>query len=179
VTAGAVIGRGELVRRIKLRLDHLGGSLDAHACYLLYRGMRTLALRVRYQNESAGKIARFLESRDEIDHVNYPGLESHPQHEMARELFTGFGGMLSFVPKGGEAATERILHALRLPIRAPSLGGPETLVAVPAHVSHASMSDEELARVGISKALVRMSVGLENTEDLIEDLTQALEGSAA
>jgi cystathionine beta-lyase/cystathionine gamma-synthase len=133
---------------------------------------------VRYQNESASKIAHFLEGRAEIDHVNYPGLESHPQHQTARELFEGCGGMLSFVPAGGEAATERILGALRLPIRAPSLGGPETLVSVPAHVSHASLSDEELLRVGISKALVRMSVGLENTDDLIADLTQALDASA-
>lgn len=178
VVAGAIAGRGDLVKRIKLRLDHLGGSLDPHACYLLYRGLRTLAVRVGYQNESAGRIAQFLEQREEIERVIYPGLESHPQHTRARELFDGCGGMLSFVPVGGDEVTEALLSALSLPVRGPSLGGVESLVSVPARVSHAQLSVEDLARIGLPTSLIRMSVGLEATEDLIEDLTAALAAAA-
>jgi len=177
--AGAVVGRGDLVRRIKLRLDHLGGSLDPHACFLLYRGLRTLAVRMRYQNQSAGEVAAFLERRDEVERVLYPGLSSHPQHALAAELFSGFGGMLSFVPVGGEVAAEALLSALELPMQGPSLGGVETLVSIPARVSHAEFSDDDLARVGLPKSLIRMSVGLEATEDLLDDLDVGLRAAAA
>ena len=179
VVAGAVVGRGDLVRRIKLRLDHLGGSLDPHACFLLYRGLRTLAVRMRYQNQSAGEVAAFLERRDEVERVLYPGLSSHPQHALAAELFSGFGGMLSFVPVGGEVAAEALLSALELPMQGPSLGGVETLVSIPARVSHAEFSDDDLARVGLPKSLIRMSVGLEATEDLLDDLDVGLRAAAA
>jgi cystathionine beta-lyase/cystathionine gamma-synthase len=177
IVAGAVIGRRDLIGRIKHKLDHLGGSLDPHAAFLLHRGMKTLAVRVRYQNESALEIARFLEGRPEIARVNYPGLESHSAHARAGRLFEGFGGMLSYELKGGAEAAKRFLAATTLPLKAPSLGGVETLLTLPAVTSHAGMSREDRQRLGITDGLVRMSVGLEATEELIEDLGQALLGS--
>ncbi len=174
IVAGAVIGRAELVDRVKHRLDHLGGSLDPHACFLLHRGMKTLAVRVRYQNESALKIAKFLEDHPAVERVNYPGLDSHPQHERAHELFDGFGGMLSFELKGGAAAAQRFIERTTLPIIAPSLGGVETLLTVPAKTSHSGMSTEDRKALGITDGLIRMSVGIEAIEDITEDFQQAL-----
>src|SRR6185295_15723234 len=170
----AVSGPAGLVEKVKHKLDHLGGSLDPHACFLLHRGMKTLALRVRYQNESALKLARFLEQQPAVAKVNYPGLETHPHHARARQLFAGFGGMLSFELKGGVEAAERFLKRTELGTVAPSLGGPETLVTRPVTTSHAGMSPEERKRAGISDGLVRVSVGLEATEDLMEDFGAAL-----
>ena len=158
----------------KTRLDHLGGSLDPHACFLLHRGMKTLALRVRYQNESALKIAEFLEDHKGVEKVNYPGLDAHPQHERARELFDGFGGMLSFELRGGAAAAEEFIKRTTLPIIAPSLGGVETLLTLPVKTSHSGMSPEDRHALGITDGLIRMSVGIEATEDIIEDLKHAL-----
>jgi len=174
IVAGAVMGSREHVGKIKRKLDHLGGSLDPHAAFLLHRGVKTLFVRVRYQNESALEIARFLEGRSEIARVNYPGLESNPSHERAKRLFQGFGGMLSYELTGGADAAKRFVAATELPIKAPSLGGVETLLTQPARTSHAGMSREDRARLGITDGLVRMSVGLEATEELIEDLGRAL-----
>ena len=174
IVAGAVIGRAELIERIRHRLNHLGGSLDPHACFLLHRGMKTLAVRVRYQNESALRIAKFLENHPSVEKVNYPGLESHARHGRARELFDGFGGMVSFEMKNGMEAAERFIQKTTLPIIAPSLGGVETLVTRPATTSHAGLSPEDRQRLGISDSLIRLSVGIEATEDIIEDFEQAL-----
>jgi cystathionine beta-lyase/cystathionine gamma-synthase len=175
IVAGAIIGRTDLVKKVKHRLDHLGGSLDPHAAFLLHRGMKTLAVRVRYQNESALKIARFLENHPAVARVNYPGLESHLRHGRARELFDGFGGMLSFELKGGVEATERFMRHTTLPISAPSLGGVETLITRPATTSHSGMSPGDRQRLGISDSLIRLSVGIEATEEIIEDFNHALE----
>jgi cystathionine beta-lyase/cystathionine gamma-synthase len=177
IVAGAVIGRATLVKNIKRTLDHLGGSLDPHACFLLERGMKTLAVRVRYQNESALKIARFLEQHRAVTHVNYPGLESHPANLRACELFDGFGAMLSFELKGGVIAADRFLARITIPIVAPSLGGVESLITRPAITSHGGMSPEYRERAGISDALIRLSVGLEASDDLIEDFEAALADS--
>jgi cystathionine beta-lyase/cystathionine gamma-synthase len=174
IVAGAVIGREKLVARIRHQLNHLGGSLDPHACFLLHRGIKTLAVRVRHQNDSAMKIARFLEQHPRISRVNYPGLESHPHHARAAELFDGFGGILSFELKGGVDAAERLLDNVTLPISAPSVGGVESLITRPAKTSHSGMPPGERARAGISDALIRLSVGLEAAEDLLEDLDRAL-----
>ena len=121
--AGAVIGSTKLIDAINVRLGHFGGSLDPHACFLLHRGMKTLAVRVRHQNESALRIARFLEQHPKVAAVYYPGLERHPHHLRACELFDGFGGMLSFELKNGVAAAEAFFERITLPISAPSLGG--------------------------------------------------------
>lgn len=174
IVAGAVIGRSGLVRKVAHKLNHLGGVLDPHACFLLHRGMKTLAVRVRYQNESALKIARFLEGHPKVRRVNYPGLESSPDHLRACELLDGFGGMLSFEVEGGVAAADGFIAHVTLPISAPSLGGVESLITRPATTSHSGMSAEERSRAGIAEGLIRFSVGLEATEDLIEDFTRAL-----
>ncbi len=174
IVAGAVIGRHEMVERITRKLNHLGGALDPHACFLLSRGMKTLAVRMRYQNESALKIARFLEQHPAVAKVNYPGLESHPNHLRACDLFDGFGGMLSFELEGGVEAAERFIGKATIPISAPSLGGTETLVTRPAATSHAGMSAADRVAAGIRDGLVRLSVGLETSDDLIEDFERAL-----
>jgi len=172
--AGAVIGQTDLIEKITHKLNHLGGSLDPHACFLLHRGMKTLAVRMKYQNESALKIAEFLESHQAIENVNYPGLKSHLRHQRACELFDGFGGMLSFELKGGIDAAERFIQNTTLPIIAPSLGGIESLITRPATTSHSGLSPKDRQKLGISDSLVRLSVGIEATEDIIEDFEQAL-----
>ncbi len=175
IVAGAVIGKASLVERITHRLNHLGGTLDPHAAFLLHRGLKTLAVRMRHQNESALRIARFLEQHPAVSRVNYPGLESHPRHQRARSLFAGFSGMLSFEVKGGVEAAEHFMHSAQLPIVAPSLGGVETLITRPATTSHSGMDPEDRRRLGISDSLIRLSIGLEAAEDLIEDFSGALE----
>jgi len=174
IVAGAVIGRADLIEKITHKLNHLGGSLDPHACFLLHRGLKTLAVRVKYQNESALKIAQFLEKHPAVQNVNYPGLENHPRHQRARDLFDGFSGMLSFELKGGVQAAERFMQNTTLPIIAPSLGGVEMLITRPATTSHSGMSPEDRQALGISDSLIRVSVGIEATEDIIEDFDQAL-----
>jgi len=174
IVAGAVIGRTDLIEKITHKLNHLGGSLDPHACFLLHRGLKTLAVRIRYQNESALKIAQFLENHSAIEKINYPGLKSHPRHQRASELFDGFSGMLSFEIKGGVQAAERFIQNTTLPIVAPSLGGVESLITRPAITSHSGMSPEDRQALGISDTLIRVSVGIEATEDIIEDFDQAL-----
>jgi len=174
IVAGAVIGRRDLIEKVMHKLNHLGGSLDPHACFLLHRGMKTLALRMKHQNESALKIATFLKNHPAIEKINYPGLESHPGHHRACDLFDGFGGMLSFELKGGVEAAEGFIQKTTLPIAAPSLGGTESLITRPVTTSHSGLSKENLQKLGISDSLVRLSVGIEATEDLIEDFKQAL-----
>jgi len=176
IVAGAVIGRAELVERVTHTLNHLGGSLDPHACFLLHRGMKTLAVRVRHQNESALKIARWLEQHRAVARVNYPGLESHSNHIRACELFDGFGGVLSFELDDGLEAARHFMDRVTIPISAPSLGGVESLITRPATTSHSGMSPAERARTGIGDGLVRLSVGLESSEDLLEDFETALGG---
>jgi cystathionine beta-lyase/cystathionine gamma-synthase len=174
IVAGAVIGRRDLVDKVTHLLNHLGGCLDPHACFLLSRGLKTLAVRVRYQNESALKIAQFLEEQDAVASVRYAGLQSHPRHRRANELFSGFGGVLSFELSGGVEAAEKFIRGLRFAQNAPSLGGVETLLMRPAVTSHAGMVAEERRRLGITDGLIRLSIGLEATDDLIDDFDQAL-----
>jgi len=174
IVAGAVIGRADLIEKITHKLNHLGGSLDPHACFLLYRGLKTLAVRMKYQNESTLKIAKFLEENPAVRKVNYPGLNSHPRHQRASELFDGFSGMLSLEVNGGIQAANRFIQNTRLPISAPSLGGVESLITRPVTTSHSGMSPADLQALGISDSLIRLSVGIEATEDIIEDFDQAL-----
>ena len=175
IVAGAVIGSAARIEQIRRKLNLLGGSLDPHACFLLHRGMKTLAVRMNHHNQSALRIAQFLEGHPKVAKVNYPGLKSSSSHQRASELFDGFGGMLSFELNGGlEAAKSFVSHAT-LPISAPSLGGVETLMTRPATTSHSGMSPEDRQRLGITDSLIRLSVGIEATEDLIEDFSQALE----
>ncbi|HEY0766557.1 MAG TPA: aminotransferase class I/II-fold pyridoxal phosphate-dependent enzyme [Steroidobacteraceae bacterium] len=174
IVAGAVSGRAELIERIRHKANHLGGSLDPHAAFLLSRGLKTLALRVRFQNGSALKIAQFLEAHPAVARVHYAGLETHPRHARARSLFAGFGGVLSFELEGPASRADEFARRLRIPIVAPSLGGVHTLLTRPATTSHAGLAREERLRLGISDALLRLSVGIEATEDLLEDFEHAL-----
>lgn len=175
VAAGAIAGSRELVGRIKHKVDYLGGILDPHACFLLSRGLRTLDLRMERHNRSALAVARFLSRHAAVAEVFYPGLESHPGHARAKAWFHGFGGLLSFRLKGGVPAADRFLAKAQLAASAPSLGGPETLLTRPATTSHAAQSAEERAELGITDDLVRVAIGLEAEEDLIEDFAQALD----
>jgi cystathionine beta-lyase/cystathionine gamma-synthase len=174
IVAGAVIGRADLVKQVQRKLNHLGGSLDPHACSLLYRGLKTLALRLRQQGETALALARMLEEHPAVTQVNYPGLESHPRHQRARELFDGFSGMLSFELEGGLEAARGFMKAVRIPVIAPSLGGLETLLTLPSTTSHLGMAPSERRKLGIGDGLVRVSVGIEDTGELLEDFRQAL-----
>lgn len=174
LVAGAVMGRTELVDRVRHTLNHYGGSLDPHTGFLLARGIKTLALRVRAQNDNAMALAAFLADHPAVAAVNYPGLAAHPDHGHATQLMSGFGGMLSIRPRGGESAAQALLDAVRLPFVAPSLGGVETLITRPATTSHAGMSPEDRERLGITADLVRVSCGIEGEGDLIADFDQAL-----
>jgi cystathionine beta-lyase/cystathionine gamma-synthase len=174
IVGGAVAGRAELIERIRHKLNHFGGCMDPHAVFLLGRGLKTLALRVRYQNQSALRIAQFLASHPEVTQVNYAGLETHPRHTRAKELFAGFGGVLSFELRGSADRADRFMRGTTIPVVAPSLGGVQTLLTRPAATSHAGMSREERLAAGISDGLIRMSVGIEDTEEIIDDLALSL-----
>ena len=176
LVAGVVSGTRERVERIRHALNHWGGTLDPHACYMLQRGMKTLALRVAQQNATALALAQALHEHPRVANVLYPGLPTHPQHSYAREHLDGYGGMLGFELDAVSAA--QFLAHLDLALYAPSLGGPETLVALPAVSSHAGLSPQERAKLGIADNLVRVSVGIEATDDVVADFTNALERCA-
>jgi cystathionine gamma-synthase/cystathionine gamma-lyase/cystathionine beta-lyase len=177
LVAGALVGRAALVERARATLALLGGSLDPHAAFLLLRGTKTLAVRLARQSGTALGLARALERHPAVRRVHHPGLPSHPDHERAARLLRGFGAMLSLELAGGEPAARRFVEALRLFVHAPSLGGVESLVVRPAESSHRGMTPEEQARLGVDGGLVRLSIGLEDEEDLRRDLEQALSSS--
>ena len=174
IVAGVIAGSNADIERARKLLNLVGATLDAHACFLLHRGLKTLAVRVRQQCANALAVAEYLHGHEAVARVNYPGLASHPGHARARASFEGFGGMLSFELHGGAAAAQRLLDRLQIATNAPSLGGPETLVTRPTQTSHAGLTPDERAAIGIGDGLVRMSVGLETVSDLIADLGQAL-----
>ncbi len=172
---GAVAGSRELVDRIRPHAINMGGNLNAETCALIERSMKTLSLRVERQTQNAQKIAEYLEKAPGIGKVYYPGLKSHPQHELAQKQMLGFGAMLSFELEGDADTTERFLDRLRLIFPALSLGGVETLISASAKTSHVKMSAEERAAAGISDTLLRLSVGIEEADDIIADIRQAME----
>ena len=175
LVAGAVMGGADMVERVRETLNLFGGSLDPHAGFLLARGIKTLALRVQAHNANALALARFLGDHPAVAAVNYPGLASHPDHAHADTLLSGFGGMLSLRLHGGEQAAQALVDAVTLAYAAPSLGGVETLITRPAATSHAGMSPEDRDRLGITADLVRISTGIEGTQDLIGDFGRALD----
>jgi cystathionine gamma-synthase len=174
VLGGAICGAADLVRKVYHFREITGASLDPMAAYLLIRSMKTLALRVGRQNQSALRIAQWLEAQPAVSVVNYPGLASHPQHEIAVRQMRGFGGMLSFGLEGGFKAVKRVLPRLKLAHRAANLGAVETVAGPPATTSHVECTPEERAAMGIPEGLIRYSVGIEDAGDLIADLEQAL-----
>jgi len=172
---GAVCGDPNLVEPIFHFREITGASLDPMSAYLLVRGMKTLSLRVHRQNESALRIARWLQAQPAVEAVFYPGLETHANHEIALRQMRGFGGVLSFMLRGGFEAVKRVLPRLRLAHRAANLGAVETIAGPPATTSHVECTPQQREAMGIPEGLIRYSVGIEDAEDLILDLSQALE----
>jgi cystathionine beta-lyase/cystathionine gamma-synthase len=173
--AGVVASTKKFVKGVHTQLKYFGGSADPLMSYLLYRSLKTFALRVQRQNENAMELASFLERHPKVNRVLYPGLRSHPQHAVAKRQMTGgFGGMVTIELKGGLKAAVRLCDALRVAVNAMSLGGVETLVSIPVYSSHINMTKEELARHGVTPGMVRISVGVEGIEDLKEDFARAL-----
>ena len=173
--AGVVVGSASLITSICQDLWVLGAVCDPQSAYLLQRGLKTLALRVRQQNATAQAVAEFLEGHRHVSRVWYPGLPSHPDHEVACQQMKGFGGVVSFEIDGGLEVTSRFIDRVTIPIIAPSLGGVETLIEQPALMAYYELSTEERHALGIKENLVRLSIGIEDAEDLIADLAQALE----
>lgn len=172
--AGVVVGSRSVTNEVTTMMRLYGPAVDPHCCWLLDRGLRTLDVRVRRQNESALALAGWLGKQRGVASVSYPGLEDHPDHALASEILDGFGGMVSFVLAGGGKAADAFMRGLRVAIPAPSLGGVETLVSQPRHTSHAGMSATERKRLGVPDGFVRVSVGLEEVDDLITDFATAL-----
>ncbi|MBL8203750.1 MAG: aminotransferase class I/II-fold pyridoxal phosphate-dependent enzyme [Blastocatellia bacterium] len=175
VTAGLIVGSKTLVEQIWRFALVSGSVLSPFDSWLLLRGLRTLGLRVERHNQNALALARFLETHPKIERVYYPGLESHPQHELAKAQMHGFTGMLGVDVKGGYAGAEKMIASLKLGIRAASLGGFETLVVHPAAMWSLQLTPEQQRATGISESLVRISVGLEDTPDMLADFAQALD----
>ncbi len=171
---GIAAGRRDLIEQIHATRTTLGGTMDPHAAFLLLRGMKTLAVRVERQNESALLIAEFLAQHPKVRAVNYPFLKGHPQRALAMEQMKGGGGVLSFEVDGTGEDAKRLSEALHLFTLAPSLGGVESLVSIPVLTSHAMISAEHRQKMGVTEQLIRLSVGIENVDDLIADLEQAL-----
>jgi cystathionine gamma-synthase len=174
VLAGVVCGSSGLVSMIRDLRGVLGAVCDPHAAFLVGRGLKTLVLRVEKQNATAMALAEWLSGHPRIERVYYPGLPSHPSHKIARAQMRGFGGLVSFVVKGGLAAGSCLIDAMRLARIGPSFGGVETLIEQPAVMSYYGMTTEERAAVGIADGLVRLSVGVEDAADLVADLERAL-----
>ncbi len=176
---GVVCGDRDRVRSVFHFREINGASLDPMSAFLLTRGLKTLELRVLRHNDNALKVARFLSQHPLVEQVFYPGLESHPQHDLARRQMQGFGGVLAFALDGGFDAVRHLLGSLRLAHRAASLGSVGTLVGPPSTTSHVELSAEERAAAGIPESLVRYAVGIENADDLIDDLRAGLERVAS
>ena len=174
IMGGVLIGARRFIRAAKALAKHLGGCADPFAAYLLDRSLKTFELRVRRQNENAGALARALEKHPKVLRVLYPGLRSHPQFALAKKQMRGFGGMVTIEVKGGVKGAVRVCDSLKIAINAMSLGGVETLVSIPVYSSHINMSKAELARHGVTPGMIRISAGVEGSQDLIDDFRQAL-----
>ncbi len=175
VLAGCIVGNKEAVGKVRNFHNIMGGVIDPHAAYLVLRGLKTLGLRVARHNENAQRLAERLEQHPKIDRVHYPGLKSHPDHDVAVKYMKGFGGVVSFEIKGDLWATAKFIDSCELPYIAPSLGGVESLIEQPTVVSYWDQGAEKRAEIGIKDNLVRMSCGIEDYEDIEADILQALE----
>ena len=174
VIAGTVAGSASVIEEVTRLMRLWGPAIDPHQAWLLDRGLKTLAVRMERHNANGLAVARWAEARRGIARVHYPGLESHPDHEIAKRLLDNFGGMLGLEIEGGAAASERVLRRLKLFAHAPSLGGVESLVSEPRITSHKHLAPEDRAAQGIPDGFVRVSCGIEDAADLIADLDQAL-----
>ena len=172
--AGIIAGRKDLIEKIHETRTTLGAVMDPHAAWLLLRGIKTLAVRVQRQNDNALRVAQYLAQHSKVRRVHYPFLEGHPQRAVAMEQMRGGGGMVSFEVEGSGGDARRLTESLRLFTLAPSLGGVDSLVSIPVLTSHAMISAEQRQKMGVTEQLIRLSVGIENADDLIADLEQAL-----
>ncbi|HXA56242.1 MAG TPA: aminotransferase class I/II-fold pyridoxal phosphate-dependent enzyme [Candidatus Acidoferrum sp.] len=172
--AGAAVGSAEMIRRVREYIIYLGGSMDPGGAFLLIRGMKTLGVRMEKQCETAAVVAKFLAKHPKVARVMYPGLPSHPDHQLAKKQMKHFGAMLAFDLKGGIKAARRFSDRIRVFLLAASLGGVESLVSLPMYTSHYKMTAEELRTADVTPGTVRVSVGLEDAPDLVQDLRQAL-----
>ncbi len=177
LNCGAVAGAAPLMASVRERAVNFGGTLNTYDCFLLERGMKTLALRMAKHNENAMAVAEFLAARPGVSAVHYPGLPSHPGHDVAKRQMRGFGGMLSFELACAPEAARAFVDGLELALEAVSLGGVETLVCFPAVTSHAKMSREERLAIGVTDTLVRLSVGCEDADDIIADVRRAMDAA--
>ncbi|MEM7299278.1 MAG: PLP-dependent transferase, partial [Bacteroidota bacterium] len=171
---GAIVGKSDLVEEIRFFARHTGPAMSPFNAWLLSKSLETLAIRMERHCENARKIAEFLEGHDELELIKYPFLESHPQHELAKKQMKYGGGIVTFVVKGGQERGEAFLNHLKMLSLTPNLGDTRTTVTHPASTTHSKLSEEERARVGIAPGLVRISVGLENINDILADIQQAL-----
>jgi cystathionine gamma-lyase len=177
VVGGAVmVNDDEIYEKLKFHQNAVGAILSPFDSWLVMRGIKTLAVRMERHEKNAMRIAKYLEEHPLVERVYYPGLSSHPQHELARRQMRGFGGMLSFELKGGLEEAVKFVESLKIFALAESLGGVESLIELPALMTHASLSKEEREKVGIKDSLIRVSVGIEDVEDLIEDLEKGFRG---
>jgi len=176
---GIVAGRHEMMEKVWSSRTTLGNCMDPHASWMLVRGLKTLPVRVARHNDNAMRVAQFLADHAKVRSVNYPFLKSHPQYDVARQQMSGAGGMVSFEVEGTGEDARRVTEAMRLFTLAPSLGSVESLVSIPVLTSHAMVPVKERAKMGVTEQLIRLSVGIENADDLIADLEHALEVVAA
>ena len=174
VLGGVVVGTAPYIEEVRQKMIVWGQAPDPFACWLLERGLKTLAVRVARHNENAAAVAEWATTRKEIRKVHYAGLPTHPDHEVAKRQMDGFGGMMAIELAGGAKAADRFVRRLRIFRHAPSLGGVDSLVSEPRHTSHAHLSAAERAKAGIPDGFLRLSVGIEDVDDLIADLAQAL-----
>lgn len=175
IVGGIIVTKTEeLYKKVRHAMIYMGSNMDPHQAFMVVRGVKTLAIRIERAQESATKIAQHLENHPKVAWVKYPGLVSHPQHDLAKEQMSGFGSMISFGVKGGLKAGRVLMDNVHLAILAVSLGGVETLIQHPASMTHAAVSHEDKLAAGITDDLVRFSVGIEDVEDIIADLDQAL-----
>lgn len=174
LVAGVAVGKSDDIERVLKKRIVMGGVIEPMGAFLLLRGAKTLHIRMERHSQNGRAIAEFLEDHGKVERVYYPGLESHPQHSLARRLLEDFGGMVSFDIRGGRSAAERAMRSFEIFSRATSLGGVESLVSMPLNSSHAALSPEDRKRMGINDQLLRLSVGIEDVEDLKEDVDQAI-----
>lgn len=172
--AGVVITSNKLVKNVHKILVDMGGVIDPFVAWLCLRGLKTLAVRMEVHNNNAQKIAEFLESHRKVERVFYPGLKSHPQHKLAKKQMNGYSGIIAFKLKGGIKSCKKLLNSVKIPALAVSLGGVETLIQHPYSMTHAVVPVKDKLKVGITKNLVRISVGIEDVYDLIEDLKNSI-----
>ena len=174
VIAGAVAGSSDVIAEVRRLLKSWGQAIDPHAAWLVERGMKTLAVRMARHNDNALALARWISKHPKVNTVMYPGLETHPDHELARSVLDGYGGIVGVEVIGGAPAASRVLRRLRLASHAPSLGGVETLVSEPRLTSHAGLSAADRQAQGVPDGFIRISVGIEDIDDVIADFKRAL-----